>query len=274
LFAGPPWKQGYELAQRTRGLFGLDSEAPIQSLRSLLDEQNGIPLLALSVGENIAGATLANDRYRGIVVNTDGLNEHVWVRRTTAAHELCHFLWDSDENLDRLRVDTYDDVLGRGFHSPRLDRVEKRANAFAVEFLAPQRGILRLVKSIATRAEALSVISQSYGISVSAASYHLDNSNHGNATLYGDAGVRVEPHDEWWAAEDFGLDFFPMVSCRYARRGRFAQLVARAVDAGRLTSESGALLLAVTLEEFENGLEGLLQLTYKSPLTHHKSPQP
>jgi hypothetical protein len=50
--------------------------------------------------------------------------------------------------------------------------------------------------------------------------------------------------------------------------------VARAVDAGRLTSESGALLLAVTLEEFENGLEGLLQLTYKSPLTHHKSPQP
>jgi Zn-dependent peptidase ImmA (M78 family)/transcriptional regulator with XRE-family HTH domain len=260
LFPGPAWKQGYELARRTRDLFGLDSEEPVSSLRSLLDERNGIPLLALLMNQNVAGATLANGRHRGIVVNTAGLNENVWVRRTTAAHELCHFLWDSDENLDRLRVDTYDDVLEGGLSSPRLDRVEQRANAFAVEFLAPQRGILRLVKSAVTREEALSLISRSYGISVSAASYHLDNSNHGNAALYGEAHLSIQPSDEWWAAEDFGLDFFPMRSCPNARRGRFAQLVARAVDAGRLTPDSGALLLAVPLEEFKKGLEWLLQL--------------
>jgi Zn-dependent peptidase ImmA (M78 family)/DNA-binding XRE family transcriptional regulator len=259
LFPGPAWKQGYELAQRTRELFELDSEEPIPSLRSLLDEQNEIPLLALVMGQNVAGATLANGAHRGIVVNTVGLNENVWVRRTTAAHELCHFLWDSDENLDRLRVDSYD-VLEKGFHTPPADRIEQRANAFAVEFLAPRRGIVRLVRSVATRDEALSLVSQHYGISVSAASYHLDNANHGNPALYGEARLSVQPSDEWWAAEDFGLDFFPMPSSPYARRGRFAQLVARAVDRGRLTPDSGALLLAVPLEEFGKGLDGLLQL--------------
>ena len=268
MFPRPAWMQGYELAQRTRDLFRLDHEKPIPSLRSLLDEQNSIPLLSISMSENIAGATLANGRHRGIVVNTAGLNENVWVRRTTAAHELCHFLWDSDENLDRLRVNTYDDVLERGFQSPRLDRIEQRANAFAVEFLAPRQGILRQARSFATRVEALEQISQNYGISVSAASYHLDNSNHGNAALYGEARLSVQPNDEWRAAEDFGLDFFPMRSCPNARRGRFAQLVARAVDIGRLTPDSGALLLGVPLEEFKGGLEGLLQLTW------HEGDQP
>ena len=262
MFSGLPWKQGYELAQRTRDLFGIDREKPIPSLRSLLDEQNGIPLLSIMMSENIAGATLANGRYRGIAVNTAGLNENVWIRRTTAAHELCHFLWDSDENLDRLRVDTYDDVLEKGFNSPRLDRIEQRANAFAVEFLAPRQGILHQVRSLATRADALALISQNYGVSISTAGHHLDNSNHGNAALYSEARISIQPDHEWMAAEDFGLDYFPMPSCPEARRGRFAQLVARAVDMRRATPDSGALLLGVSLEEFNGGLEGLLQLSW------------
>ena len=259
LASGPAWKQGYELAQRARELFGLDSEEPIPSLRSLLDERNGIPLLAIEMGQKVAGATLANGRHRGIVVNTIGLNENVWVRRTTAAHELCHFLWDSDENLDLLRVDSYD-LLERGFGLHSTDPIEQRANAFAVEFLAPRCGILVLVRSLTTREAALSLISQHYGISVSSAGYHLDNANHGNPALYRKAHVSVQPSHEWQAAENFGLDFFPMPSSPNARRGRFAQLVAREVDAGRLTPDSGAILLAVSLSEFEKGLNGLLQL--------------
>ncbi|MBV9859321.1 MAG: ImmA/IrrE family metallo-endopeptidase [Alphaproteobacteria bacterium] len=262
LFPGAAWRQGYELAGRARDLFGLDGEEPIPSLRSLLDERNGIPLLALLMNENVAGATLANGRHRGIVVNSSGLNENVWIRRTTAAHELCHFLWDLDENLDRLRVDTYEDVLAVASRSSSsgVDRIEQRANAFAVEFLAPRRGIVRLVQSAVTREEALSLISQNYGISISAASNHLDNSNHGNPKLYGEAHLSIQPSDEWRASEDFGLDFFPMRSCPYARRGRFAQLAARAVGAGRLTADSGALLLAVPIEEFQKGFDGLREL--------------
>ena len=263
VFPGPPWKQAYELAQRTRDLFGLDPETPIPSLRSLLDEQNGIPLLSIPMSEQIAGATLANGRHRGIVVNAAGLNENVWIRRTTAAHELCHFLWDSDEHLDRLRVDAYDDILEKGFSSPRLDRFEQRANAFAVEFLAPRRGILRQVRSLGTRAEALELISKKYGVSISSAGHHLDNSNHGNAALYGEVRVSIQPDHEWVAAENFGLDYFPMPSCPDARRGRFAQLVAHAVEKRLVTPESGALLLGVSLEEFDKGLEGLLQLRWR-----------
>ncbi len=259
LFPGPAWKQGYDLAHRTRDLFGLDSEAPVPSVRSLLSEQNAIPLLTLEMGTNVAGATLANGRDRGIVVNAAGPNQNVWVRRTTAAHELCHLLWDLDENLDRLRVDSYD-FLEAGFRSHPSDRIEQRANAFAVEFLAPQRGILRLVKAATSREEALSRISHYYGISISAASYHLDNANPGNPALYNEARLSAQPGNDWRVAEDFDLDFFPMMSTPYARRGRFAQLVAHAVEAGRLTPDSGALLLAVPLEEFKQGLDGLLQL--------------
>jgi Zn-dependent peptidase ImmA (M78 family) len=264
LYSGPAWRQGYELARRTRDMLGLDQHQPISSLRALLDEQQGIPLHSITMSRHVAGATLANGQQRGIVVNTVGLNENVWVRRMTAAHELCHFLWDSEANLDRLRVDTYDE-LERDSHEARFDAVEQRANAFAVEFLAPRQAISPQVKSLETREQALSLITQTYGISVTAAAAHLDNAPHGNSALYGEVRVSLQPSDEWKAAENFGLDYFPLRSCPDARRGRFAQLVARAVELGRMTPESGALLLAVSPEEFEAGLEGLLELDPQRP---------
>ena len=257
----PPWKQGYELARRTRSILGIPPDEPILGLRSLLDERSGIPLLSIAMNKQVAGAALANGLDRGIVVNTTGHNENVWFRRMTVAHELCHFLWDADESLDRLKVDSYED-LERDFRVQGTDDVEKRANAFAVEFLAPQASIVRVARQKGNRLAALAAISQEFGISVTAAGYHLDNSNHGNPALYGEARLRATPDDRWLAAENFTLDFFPMPSAPASRRGRFAQLVARAHQVAYLSDDSAAIMLRVPLEEFRSGYPALLGLAW------------
>ena len=255
-----PWREGYELARRTRALFGVGAADPIGSLRSLLDEQFGIPLLTIEMNRQVAGATMANGPDRGIVVNAEGLNKNVWVRRMTVAHELCHFLWDVDESLDLLKVDSYDDLKGDDRSSSRND-IEKRANAFAVEFLAPQTSILRVAMKKPTRRAALIAISQEFGISITAAGYHLDNSNHAISALYGDVRVNITPDESWRAAEDFSLDFFPMPSVPPSRRGRFAQLVARGRRQGYLTEDSAAVMLKAPLHEFITGYQSLLGMS-------------
>ncbi len=79
-----------------------------------------------------------------MAINTQGLNGNVWVRRFTMAHELGHLLWDPDQRLQSLRVDTYRDLEEDPVQRPGLDPVEARANAFAIELLAPQEYVLKV----------------------------------------------------------------------------------------------------------------------------------
>jgi len=254
---GPGYRQGYDLARETRRVLGLGDEEPIESMRALLGEKVGIPLLTVELGQRVAGATLANGTRRGIVVNASGPTRNPWIRRITAAHELCHYLWDPDTDLAALRVDTTDTV---DFGTKPTDLVEQRANAFAVEFLAPQKGLRRLAEKAGSRDEALEAISGHFGISARAAGYHLQNAHLTRKELFGEGDPVIEPADKWYTAEDFDLDWFPIKSVAYARRGRFANLVARAVERGRITADSGAVLLAVPLEEFKRGFESILGL--------------
>jgi Zn-dependent peptidase ImmA (M78 family) len=254
---GPSYRQGYALAQETRRVLGLGDEEPIESMRALLGEKVGIPLLTVELGQRVAGATLANGARRGIVVNASRPTKNPWIRRITAAHELCHYLWDPDTDLAALRVDTTDTV---DFGTKPTDLVEQRANAFAVEFLAPQKGLRRLAANAASRDEALEAISGHFGISARAASYHLQNAHLTRRELFGEGYPAIQPEDKWRAEEDFDLDWFPIKSVAYARRGRFANLVALAVERGRITADSGAVLLAVPLEEFKRGLKSILGL--------------
>ena len=66
-----------------------------------------------------------------VVVNPDGMHaKSAAGRRATLAHELCHLL------LDRERRLPVADVQGRSVR-PSHARLERRANAFAAEFLLP-----------------------------------------------------------------------------------------------------------------------------------------
>ncbi len=134
-YAYPSWEKGFHLAQKTRALLGLGN-GPIPSVRQLMEDILGIPLVQLSLEGRFAGATLANDAARGVVINEKGANANVRVRRMTLCHELGHLLWDPDQRLDRLAVDDYDGIE-RDYRDTKPDPVEIRANAFAVAFLAP-----------------------------------------------------------------------------------------------------------------------------------------
>ena len=82
----------------------------------------------------------------GIVLNIEGRNSNVWIRRATLAHELAHILFDPEEQLSSVRVDSYEQVARDAEHDDQLpDNVEQRANAFAIEFLAPRNAVKQIV---------------------------------------------------------------------------------------------------------------------------------
>ena len=135
----PAWRIGYELASKTREVLGLSPEEPITNLRSLVEDRLHIPLIQDSLPRNIAGATVQSGDARGIVINTAGSLFNTWSSRLTIAHELGHLLWDPDDRLDSLIVDTNDRLDEPPWEASTY--VEQRANAFAIEFLAPRAAI-------------------------------------------------------------------------------------------------------------------------------------
>ncbi|MEZ4468586.1 MAG: ImmA/IrrE family metallo-endopeptidase [bacterium] len=134
----PAWEAGYELAHRTRDLLRLMPDEPIENLHALIEDRLGILVIQDELPAWLAGATVAVGELRGIVVNTVGSNQNVWVRRATMAHELGHLLWDPAERLQSLTFDRHQD-LDRPERAN--DVVEQRANAFAIELLAPQAAL-------------------------------------------------------------------------------------------------------------------------------------
>ena len=253
---GPPaWSAGYDLAEFTRRRLGIGLQ-PIDSMRDLVEGRLGIPIIQVGLPKAIAGATIASNGQRGIVLNVEGANSNVWIRRATLAHELAHILFDPEERLSNVRVDSYDDVARNaehGIQSP--DSVEQRANAFAVEFLAPRKAVLDFVPSPSqVRAESIEKVMSVFGIGRAAARFHVGNAWWRQAELPPESAIRAEPTHEQQASENFTLDFFQPKVTPAQRRGRFAILTAEAFDAGLITADTAAQHLACSEKEFSTAL--------------------
>lgn len=260
---GPPaWRPGYQLAIHARDRLGLGLE-PVVSMRALVEDRLGIPVIQMDLPRDITGATISSGGRRGIVLNIKGPNQNVWIRRTTLAHELAHILFDPDEELSSVRVDSYEQLERNardGNYS--ADVVEQRANAFAVEFLAPQAAVKRIVPHPAqVSAEVIAEVMTTFGIGRAAARFHVGNSWWGQAELPPESSIHAKPADEQRAVEDFTLDYFPIEATPDRRRGRFAFLTAEAVEAGLITADTAAQYLACTETEFKDRLPYLLALT-------------
>ena len=256
-----PYMAGYNLAEHARERLRLGLE-PIDSLRGLAEERLGIPIIQVKLPTVIAGATVSAHGQRGIVLNTAGRNSNVWIRRTTLAHELAHILFDPEDRLSSVRVDSYDEVARNAEHgdlSP--DVVEQRANAFAVEFLAPTAAVKALVPSPReVSAASIEAVMSAFGIGRAAARFHVGNAWWRKAELPPESAIRATPTDEQQALENFTLDYFRPQATPEQRRGRFAFLVAEAVDSGLITTDTAAQYLACSEAEFSNALPSLLEL--------------
>ena len=266
----PAYQIGYGLAGNTRKRLELGFD-PIYSMRGLVEDELGIPVIQAELQNEISGATVAatdshGNEHRGIVLNVKGHNENVWARRITLAHELGHLLYDPDDRLERIRVDSYDG----NDHNPenaggQIDYVEQRANAFAVAFLAP----LDAVRSIAPAphpgdritGKAVSQIMSHFGLSLTSARYHVSNAHYRQYDTPSHNDIpSTWPSDEWRGAEDFTADYFPIEDTPIQRRGRFAGFVAAATESKLISEQTAAAYLSCGIEDLRNNSGAILSL--------------
>lgn len=242
-FGYPAYETGYRLASRARDLLGLEAEAPVESVRKIIEEDFGLPLIQLQMNTRFAGATLANGLVRGIVVNESGMNSNVWVRRMTMCHELGHLLWDPNDRLQQVTVDAYAD-LEMSDRDTRRDPPEVRANAFAVAFLAPPAAVKRIADACSDPLDVVSKVMTTFGISATAAKHHVRNIARLD-TLGGWTDQLPTPENQWGVMENLTMDYFPIKETPLSRRGKFAWWVAKAFEMGEITLDSAASWLCV-----------------------------
>lgn len=258
----PAYKVGYRLAEDARKRLDL-GERPILSMRELVENRLGIPVVQAALPPAITGATIvaeADDgsEARGIVLNTKGENENVWVRRVTLAHELGHLLFDPDAKLETLRVDPYSEN-GTDPEDDDKDPVEQRANAFAAAFLAPLAAVREFAPS-PVFAESVTNTMHKFGISFSTARYRINNAHSRKCAIPSFSRRREEPSGEQKAAENFTPGNFPSEGTSEQRRGRFAYLVAECRKEGLLSEDTAALYLQCDPADLDDNLDLVIEL--------------
>jgi hypothetical protein len=240
----PAWQHGIYLAQRTRDLLGLSPTAPILSMRALCESLQ-LPLVQMSLGSaRLAGAAISSSGRRGIVINVDGDNANVWVRRATIAHELGHLLWDPEPRLRELTVDSYEAL---GAAERQSDHVEARANAFAISFLAPPAAVRAELRRHPHLADGVRAVMTHFGISYTAACYHIQNVT--EQPLPAALSVEATPDTPWEGRESFTADYFPLSETPLQRRGAFAGLVCHAEQRGLISTDTACQYLGEVREE-------------------------
>ena len=255
----PAWKIGYNLASIARSQLQL-GERPISSIRDLTEKRLGIPVIQARLPENIAGATVTTldelgKAARGVVLNTVGANTNVWIRRITLAHELGHLLYDPDERLQNLCIDSYsDNEMNPEVH--QQDFVEQRANAFAIAFLAPNEAVRKLAPTPVTE-ESVARVMSTFGISHTSARYHINNSHYRQYHVPNKT-INVSPTDEQKAAENFAIDYFTLSETPDQRRGRFAGLAAACFKKGIISSDTATLYLGCSADDFQMNYAALV----------------
>ena len=224
----------------------------------MVETSLAIPVLQIDMPERFGGATIANNEARGIAVNVNGSNSSVWTRRMTVAHELGHLLWDTDADLNKLKVDEYD-ALERDARVAG-DPIEARANAFAAELLLPQKVAVEMFQQGGKSRQSVSAMMQEFGVSATVAKWQIYNGLYRTPDL---AAIRPETHtqpsDDWEAEEGWTTDFFPLQNS-FARRGRFAEICFRAYESEIISARSAADYLGASIEDFEAALPALRNL--------------
>ena len=259
----PAWRIGYRLAAQTRDQLSLGQQ-PIPSMRALTEETLSIPVVQAQLQPSIAGATVSvrdssGAECRGIILNITGDNNNVWVRRATLAHEVGHLLFDPKNKLQKIRADSYD----ANNADPEDDSgnfVEQRANAFAIAFLAPNEAVRDMAAPTVSGDDVSQVMSH-FGISRTAALYHVSNVNYRQyATPAPNDVPDTSPSDEWRAAEDFAVDYFPIAETPTQRRGRFAGAVALAWSRGLMSEHTAASYLCCEAATFLQNASSVMEL--------------
>ncbi len=245
----PAWRVGYELAVRTREILGIPEDRPIENLRDLVEKRLEIPLIQDELSPGISGATVQLGQDRGIVVNVKGNQHNPLSARLTIAHELGHLLWDPDQELKTLVVDR-NAMFSIAPWSEKSTYVEQRANAFAVEFLAPRAVVKRRYPIQEGPPENIYEFLNEFGVSFTAARYHIWNATGRVWELKDIKTEEVDASGDWAGRENFLATFVPYLEVKNGmfptnRRGQFLTYVIDAEREKLISEDTAALYLGI-----------------------------
>jgi transcriptional regulator with XRE-family HTH domain/Zn-dependent peptidase ImmA (M78 family) len=204
------YRQAEELAIDVRRWLEL-GEGPIPSMVDVMEHRLGVPIVWTTPDEvdaSIDGASTV-DPMPAVLVNLVGGRERWWRTRMTLAHELCHLLFDALPASEHQRMVMFSPHRegSRGAQGQRhyplsdaLERMERRANAFAAYFLTPAKAVRRLVsQNDATSEHAISLLCQQFSIGRVTAINQLHNvwslSKQERARMLDRAGEQVLPSE-------------------------------------------------------------------------------
>jgi Zn-dependent peptidase ImmA (M78 family)/transcriptional regulator with XRE-family HTH domain len=154
---GGPRAQGQRLAAATREALGL-GVGPVADLPALLEDRFGVHVLLEPVAGDVHGLCVADDEVAVVLINSADR----WGRqRFTAAHELCHLLANDLELYE---------VTASSAAPPTN---EKRADAFAANFLAPDEGVRQFVAGRPVDAAVVAELMDYFEISLEAMCWRL-----------------------------------------------------------------------------------------------------
>ncbi|TVR04976.1 MAG: ImmA/IrrE family metallo-endopeptidase [Deltaproteobacteria bacterium] len=159
--------RGYRLAREIRRLLGNETEH--LDVEELVDHL-GIPVLDVKLGDPELDGGCVCDPVHGpvIFVNSNTSRAAVpWGRRVVLAHELCHLLFDRDYGVGL-------GVVSGPWAPPRIERT---ANAFAIELLLPLAGIVAKVgRAWESLTDAkVNTLMKEYELGITAVTEHVRN---------------------------------------------------------------------------------------------------
>ncbi len=163
-------EQGYQLALWLREALDLKHEEP--AFPEQLLQQWGVPVKDIEIDAGLDAVAVWGVRHGpAVLINTSESSRASTQngRRTTLAHEICHLLIDRSRSLPAAEV--------LGGQAPRF--AEKRANAFAAEWLLPRSQAAQACRAANDIIEAANRLETQFLISREVVYHQINNSDIG-----------------------------------------------------------------------------------------------
>lgn len=242
-------EHGQYLARATRQRLGLGDGDTINSLSDLCENKLGIPVIHIPLPKTLAGLTIINSSAAGIVINSQGANDNIWVKRFTIAHELAHLLFDSEEFLRQIHLDSYSQLTP--LSNFKVESVEIRANAFASEFLAPMLAVEDEFKKHYAQAansdainDGLRAVMERFGINYTASKHQVWWALDKQVDFDSLKVTNVKPNGAWQNKEQLTKAYFKTDVMPRSRQGYFALLAIEAEEKNLISEDTSAEYLS------------------------------
>lgn len=166
--SGKPYDQGYLAAGWLREKLGLKESARVNPAELL--QAWGIEIRQLDMPGSKLDALACWGKHHGpaILINKSEASTpaHVHGENTTLAHEICHLLMDRSGALPVAEV----------LNGNTPERLEKRARAFAAEFLLPRATAAAFVRNSSQLEGAVNTLSSAHSVSTELVCWQIINS--------------------------------------------------------------------------------------------------